>query len=119
MRLLLSDSCLDSIFALPKNIQEKVIAFQRKFRKDNTTLGLHLEPIAQFKNSTLRTARIDDNYRAVIGVLGDDTYSILYISSHEKAYKWGMNKRAVWNENTDAFQLKRGEETDPTLLLQS
>lgn len=111
MRLLLSDSCLDSIFALPKNIQEKVIAFQRKFRKDNTTLGLHLEPIDQFKNSTLRTARIDDNYRAVIGVLGDDTYSILYISSHEKAYKWGMNKRAVWNENTDAFQLITVEET--------
>lgn len=47
----------------------------------------------------------------MIGVLGDDTYSILYISSHEKAYKWGMNKRAVWNENTDAFQLITVEET--------
>ena len=42
------------------------MAFQRKFRENPASPGLHLEPIKEFKNSTLRTARVDDNYRVVV-----------------------------------------------------
>ena len=85
MRLFLSETFLESMLELPKKIQDKVVAFQRKFREDNTTNGIHFEPIAQFKDSSLRTARIDDNYRAVVGVLNGDNYSLLYVADHEKA----------------------------------
>ena len=105
MRLFLSETFFDAVFKLPKKIQDKVISFQRKFREDHTTSGIHLEPIAQFKNSTLRTARVDDNYRVVVGVLDGDNYSLLYVGDHEDAYRWGMNKRFVWNEHTQACQL--------------
>lgn len=110
MRLFLSDTFFDAVFRLPKRIQDKVIAFQKKFREDNTTLGIHLEPISQFKNNSLRTARVDDNYRMVIGVLDGETYSFLYVANHEEAYRWGMNKRFVWNEHTQACQLIAVEE---------
>ena len=112
MRLFLSETFFDAVSKLPKKTQEKVIAFQKKFREDPTTLGIHLEPIAQFKNNALRTARLDDNYRIVVGVLNGDNYSLLYVANHEEAYRWGMNKRFVWNEHTQACQLVTITETE-------
>ena len=105
MRLFLADTFFEAVFKLPKKIQDKVVAFQKKFRIDPTLLGIHLEPIAQFKNSALRTARVDDNYRVVLGVLDGDTYSLLYVADHEEAYRWGTNKRLSWNEHTQTYQL--------------
>lgn len=111
MRLFLSDTFYEAVLSLPKKIQNKVVAFQKKFREDNTTHGLHLEPIAQFKDNALRTARVDDNYRAVIGVLGSDAYHLLYVGTHEEAYNWGARKRFAWNEHTQSCQLLNVAET--------
>ncbi len=119
MRLFLSDTFLDAIFKLPKKIQDKVVVFQRKFRENNTTNGIHFEPIAQFKDSSLRTARVDDNYRAVIGVLDGDNYWLLYVADHVNAYRWGMNKRFAWNENTHACQVITVEEKTEEVVVPS
>ena len=104
MRLFLSDTCYEPLFALPKKIQTKVVNFQRKFRECTTANGMHLEPIAQFNDASMRTARIDDNYRAVIGVIDDNAY-LLYVGTHENAYNWGIRKKLVWNDHTQACQL--------------
>lgn len=104
MRLFLSDTCYEPLFALPKKIQSKVINFQRKFRECTTANGMHLEPIAQFNDVSMRTARIDDNYRAVIGIIDDNAY-LLYVGTHENAYNWGIRKKLVWNDHTQACQL--------------
>ncbi|QVJ81234.1 UvrD/REP helicase N-terminal domain-containing protein [Prevotella sp. khp1] len=112
MRLFLSETFFDAVFKLPKKTQDKVVTFQKKFRENPASPGIHLEPIAQFKNSTMRTARIDDNYRVIIGVLGGNTYSLLYVADHEEAYRWGMSKRFVWNEHTQACQLISIEEKE-------
>ena len=105
MRLFLSDTFYEAVLSLPKKIQSKVIAFQKKFRENNASNGIHLEPIAQFKDNALRSARVDDNYRAIIGVLGNNTYHLLYVGTHEDAYNWGMRKRFAWNEHTQSCQL--------------
>ena len=65
---------------------------------------MHLEPIAQFNDPSMRTARIDDNYRAVIGLIDDNAY-LLYVGTHENAYNWGIRKKLVWNDHTQACQL--------------
>lgn len=112
MRLFISETFFDAVFQLPKKIQDKVVSFQKKFRENPASPGIHLEPIAQFKNSTMRTARIDDNYRAVVGMLNDNTYSLLYVAKHDDAYNWGISKRFVWNEHTQACQLINVEMTE-------
>lgn len=104
MRLFLSDTCYEPLFALPKKIQTKVVSFQRKFRECTSSNGMHLEPIAQFNDASMRTARIDDNYRAVIGLIDDNAY-LLYVGTHENAYNWGVRKKLVWNDHTQACQL--------------
>lgn len=114
MRLFLSETFFDAVFKLPKKTQDKVVAFQKKFRENPASPGIHLEPIAQFKNSTMRTARVDDNYRVVIGMLDGNTYSLLYVADHEEAYRWGMSNKFVWNEHTQACQLVNVEEKEET-----
>ena len=52
----------------------------------------------------------NDNYRVIVGVLDGENYSLLYVGDHEDAYRWGMNKRFVWNEHTQACQLITIEE---------
>lgn len=118
MRLFLSETFFDAVFKLPKKTQDKVVTFQKKFRENPASPGIHLEPIAQFKNSTMRTARVDDNYRVVIGVLDGNTYSLLYVADHEEAYRWGMSKRFVWNEHTQACQLISVEEKQEEVTAQ-
>ena len=117
MRLFLSETFFDAVFNLPKKIQDKVVSFQRKFREDHTSAGIHLEPISQFKNSTLRTARVDDNYRVIVGVLDGENYSLLYVGNHEDAYRWGINKRFVWNEHTQAYQLITAQEKQEEVVV--
>lgn len=105
MRLFLADTCFDQLIKLPKAIQRKVVEFQKKFRQDSTMASIHLEPIKQFKDNALRTARIDQGYRAIIGVIGNDNYSLLYIDKHDDAYQWAMNKKFIWNTHTQSCQL--------------
>ena len=115
MRLFLSDTCYEPLFALPKKIQTKVVNFQKKFRECTSANGMHLEPIAQFNDSSLRTARIDDNYRAVIGLIDDNAY-LLFIGTHESAYNWGMRKKLIWNDHTQACQLVTMQQTTETVV---
>lgn len=113
MRLFLSDTFYESLFELPKKIQSKVVNFQKKFRECTTSNGMHLESIAQFKNSSMKTARIDDNYRAVIAIIDNNAY-LLFVGTHEAAYNWGMRKRLVWNDHTQACQLITIQQTTQT-----
>ncbi len=114
MRLFLSDTFYEAVLQLPKAAQKKVVAFQKKFRECTTTNGMHLEPISQFKSDNIRTARVDDNYRAVIGVL-EDTYYLLYVGAHEDAYNWGMRKRFAMNDHTQTIQIVTIQESSETV----
>ena len=105
MKLFLGDKCWDKLFELPKNIQLKVRDFQKKFKENPFSPAINLEKIAAFRDESLRTARIDDTYRAIIGVASDDTYCLLYIDHHDEAMRWAQNKKFAWNSYTSSFQV--------------
>ena len=105
MRLFLSDSFFDKFTELPRNVQQNVRDFQKKFRQNSQSSAIHLESITQFKDSSLKTARVNQEYRAVVGALGQDNYMLLYVDKHDKAYLWAQNKKFVWNEHTQTCQI--------------
>ena len=105
MKLFLGDTCWDKLFDLPKSVQMKVREFQRKFKENPYNPSLNFEKIASFEDSSLRTARVDLDYRAIIGVAGDDTFCLLYIDHHDEAMRWAQRKRFSWNSYTNAFQV--------------
>ena len=106
MRIYINDKCMEQLFELPKNTQKKVLEFQKKFRENSKSEAIHLEPISTFKDPQLRTARIDNKYRAIIKVpqTGDDYY-LLWVDNHDEAMDWAKNKIFHWNENTQTAQI--------------
>ena len=126
MKLYLGDKCWDKLFELPKNVQLRVRDFQRKFKENPFSPAINLEKIASFEDDSLRTARIDDTYRAIIGVASGDTYCLLYIDHHDEAMRWAQHKRFAWNSYTNSFQVtsitmeevveQRGKERDDTVF---
>jgi superfamily I DNA/RNA helicase len=106
MKLLFYDKFFDSLIQLPKGIQKKVVDFQKKFRENSKSSGIHLEPISTFKDSSLRTARIDQTYRAIIkSPDAGDTYYLLWVDHHDKAYDWAQNKLFQWNNQVQSMQV--------------
>lgn len=105
MRLFLSDSFFDKFTQLPKNVQQRTNDFQRKFRDNSQSASIHLEPITQFRDSSLRSARVDGDYRAILGVLGQDRFMLLWVDKHDNAYRWAQNKKFVWNDHTQSCQI--------------
>jgi mRNA-degrading endonuclease RelE of RelBE toxin-antitoxin system len=106
MKLLFYDKFFDSLINLPKGIQKKVIEFQKKFREDSKSSGIHLEPISSFKDQSLRSARVDKTYRAIIKVPSSgEIFYLLWVDHHDKAYNWAENKVFQWNEQTQSMQM--------------
>ena len=105
MRLFISDNCWDKIISLPKNIQTRIKEFQRKFKENPYSHNINLEKISSFKDSSLRTARVTDEYRAVIGVLPGEEFCLLHIDHHDEALAWAKNKKFIWNDHVASFQI--------------
>ena len=110
MKLFIYDKFFEALVQLNKGTQKKVLDFNRKFRENSKSAAIHLEPIIDFKDETLRTARIDQKYRAILKVLGEDSYYLLWVDNHDEAMDWARNKRFDWNERTNAMQVFSSEE---------
>lgn len=105
MKLFMYERFMDAVIRLNKTTQKKVLEFQRKFRENPESAAIHLEPITDFKDASLRTARIDQKYRIIIKVVNGDSYYMLWVDNHDEAMDWARNKRFDWNENTNAMQV--------------
>ena len=106
MRLYIHDKCMEQLFELPKPIQKKVLEFQKKFRENSKSEAINLESIYTFKDNQLRTARIDQKYRAIIRVPETgESYYMLWVDNHDEAMDWAKNKVFLWNDNLHAAQI--------------
>lgn len=106
MKLLFYDKFFESLIKLPKGTQKKVIDFQKKFREDSRSSGIHLEPISAFRDKSLRSARVDQTYRAIIKAPeSGDIFYLLWVDAHDEAYKWATNKVFQWNDETQSMQV--------------
>lgn len=105
MRLFLSDSFFEKFADLPRNVQQNVREFQRKFRENSTSSAIHLEPIYDCSDSSLKSARVNGAYRAIVGTKDNVNFVCLYVDKHDNAYEWAKNKKFEWNEHTQAYQI--------------
>ena len=119
MKLLVYDKFWDSFLNLGKTTQKKVIEFQQKFRENPKSSAIHLEPISTFKDQSLRTARIDQKYRAIIKVPETgDAYYLLWVDNHDEAMAWAESKLFQWNDSTQSVQVFSAPETEQILPIE-
>lgn len=106
MKLYIEISFFDALMDLPKVAQKKARDFLKKFQADPKSPGIHLEKIAQWKQPELRSARVDQGYRAVVyQSQREDIFRLLWVGAHDVAYQWPMNKQFAWNEQVQSFQV--------------
>ncbi|NCT90970.1 ATP-dependent helicase [Cellulomonas sp. APG4] len=70
------------------SVRSKAMAFLQKLSADDTTPGLHVEPIQQSADPRVRTGRVDQSYRAVMFRLdgaGEPHYVIHGVWQHDDA----------------------------------
>lgn len=70
-----------------KRTQEKIEDFIRKFDEDATRGGLRLKPLEKQADPRVRTARVDDDLRAVLVDMGDGDYALVRVLHHDAAVR--------------------------------
>ncbi len=106
--LMMHAQVLKHFYKLPKKVQKKVPELIEKFQINpwDTAIGLH-----GLKESMLdpkvRGADLPDGYRAiVIAPEQGDTFLLVHIDSHDRAYAWAKNKRFEVHSSTGAYMLE-------------
>ncbi len=89
MKLFIYDKFWDAFLKINKGTQSKVTDFISKFRTDSKSPAINLEAISTFKDQSLRTARIDQKYRAILKeVQAGELYLLVWIDNHDEAMDW-------------------------------
>lgn len=104
--LYMANTFLAAYSALPSAQQKKVREFLVKFQNNPTAPSLHYEPIYDVRDNRVRTARIDQTYRAVL--LQPDqgaAYVLLWVDHHDRAMAWAGAKVFPTNPLTGAVQV--------------
>ncbi|VEI51278.1 3'-5' exonuclease [Kocuria rosea] len=82
------------------SLKKKVFDMLTKITEDDTTAGLHVEPVQNAVDPRIRTARVDINHRAILfkETVEDDTHYI-YVGTwpHDDAYVEAARKRLQVN----------------------
>lgn len=104
MRVSITLECQQQANSLPIAIREKFTTFTHQLYSDSTASGLHIEKIKSFRDPKLRSARVDQDYRAIIRLDGNEAW-VLYVDKHDSAYAWGERRQVTWNEHTESYQI--------------
>ena len=105
------DSFFTAYSKLPKGQQAKVMNFVNKFRIDPTGGGINYETLRGVKDKNLRSVRIDKNYRGIVyKPQKGNVYLLLWVDSHDEAYRWARNRICEVNPQLGILQVYRVDE---------
>ncbi|WPF88873.1 UvrD-helicase domain-containing protein [Cyanobacterium aponinum AL20118] len=97
---------LQSFSNLPLKTQNKTRRFIDKFKENPTLSGLNYENITNARDSQLKSVRVDDNYRAIVRKPEKgNTYLLLWVDKHDRAYEWAQNRVCKINPESGAIQI--------------
>lgn len=112
-KLMVHRNILKSFHKLPSKVQKRVSELIEEFQRDPQSPAIGLHPLAgSMLDPKVRGVRkLPDGYRAiVIAPEKGDTYLLVHIDSHDKAYEWASNKRFEVHKMTGVFQVFDAEE---------
>ena len=102
----ISTDFMESLAILSKTVQNKVLNFFDKFQANPNAKGINLEKINTPYDEKIYSVRIDKAYRGIVAKISEsDTYMLLWVDHHDKAYDWAQNKKVKINPNNSVYQL--------------
>ena len=105
-KVALAQDFLANLSSLPNSVQGKVLKWALKFQNDPTANGIHYETIKAVRDKSLRSIRIDQDWRGIVFKPDKgDVYVLMYVDKHDDAYRWAENRRVAINPVTGALQV--------------
>jgi len=106
IKIALTKTYLSSLGKLPKGTQKKANELLDKFRENPDAAAINYEKISNMRDDKVRTARIDQKYRAIIiHPKEGNVYMFMYADNHDEAMDWAKNKFFSINDKTNAIQV--------------
>ena len=113
--LMVHRNILKNFSKLPGRVQKRVAELIDEFQADpqSPAIGMHPLQGTMLDPKVRGVTKLPDGYRAiVIAPEQGDTYLLVHIDAHDKAYDWAKNKRFEVHKMTGIFQVFDAEQVD-------
>ena len=88
-----------------RQVQKGVNAIYGKLMQPEGVNGLNLETIKGASSTSIKSVRLNDNFRVVLHQDKKGNFTFLYVGTHEKAYDWATCNRFEVNAFTGELQI--------------
>lgn len=106
-----SEKYFESLLKLTPNEQAQANKKIMLFQQNPQHGGLHYEKLTAFKDSKLRSIRVNQDVRIILAAAErEDLYLMLYVDHHDRAYDWAARRKVEINPNTGVLQVYTVEE---------
>ena len=107
-QLMIHRNILKNFHKLPNKVQKRVSELIDEFQRDPQSPAIGLHPLtATMRDPKVRgVKKLPDGYRAIV-IAPDkgDTYLLVHIDAHDKAYDWAKHKLFEIHTMTGVFQI--------------
>src|SRR6056297_3386475 len=103
--------CMKSLRKLPDRVSLKFMDLMTRYMSDPSANGLYLETVEGAKDSSIKSLRVDQGYRAIAFEVGRDIMFV-HVNEHDKAYRWASRRRIKLDPGTNRIRVI--EELDAT-----
>ncbi|MCL2713894.1 MAG: AAA family ATPase [Alphaproteobacteria bacterium] len=111
-RISYDTGCLRSLKKLPDRVSAKFHEMMMRFMSDPSANGLHFEGVKGAHDRHLRSVRVDQNYRVIAFVVGQDVM-FLHVNSHDNAYRWAEGRSVRVDPATNRIRIFETIEVEP------
>lgn len=103
-RVSYDQGCLKSVRRLPDYVSGKFLDLMSRYMDNPAGNGLNLESVEGSKDKSLKSLRLDQNYRAIAFETAKDIMFV-HVNEHDKAYRWAEGRRVKLDTATNRIRI--------------
>ncbi|MBR1331738.1 UvrD-helicase domain-containing protein [Bradyrhizobium ottawaense] len=103
--------CLRSLKKLPDRVSAKFLDMMTRFMSDPSAHGLNFESVKGTRDRGVKSVRIDQGYRAIAFVAGQDVM-FLHVNAHDEAYRWAEGRSVRVDPATNRIRVVEALEVE-------
>lgn len=96
--------CMKSLRKLPDRVAIKFMDMMTRYMSEPSGNGLNLETVEGAKDSSIKSLRLDQGYRAIAFEVGRDIMFV-HVNEHDKAYRWAAGRRVKLDPDTHRIRV--------------
>jgi len=96
--------CMKSLRKLPDRVAIRFMDLMTKYMSAPSANGLNLETVEGSKDSSIKSLRVDQGYRAIAFEVGRDIMFV-HVNEHDKAYRWAAGRRVKLDPETNRIRV--------------